>query len=1371
MTTEVLERLQKLSPQQRELVLKQLRAKQAGEAKPAAVGIVPVPKAAKIPLSFSQSRLWFLYQQMDEKNAAYNVPLFWQLKGNLDQVALEQSLSALMQRHEILRTCFRVVDDEAVQVIRPVSAWVLPVRDLRHLPASERLGETQRLANADMETHFDLETAPLMRAQLLRLDEDWHVLLLVMHHIIVDGWSMGIFTDELAMCYQAFRQQQSPVLPPLKLQYADYAHWQRQWLGGEHLDKQLAYWKRQLENVPDLLQLPTDRPRPAVMTYVGSSEFLTLDAATTAGLQQLSREAGCTLFMTLLAAFNVLLARYSRQDDICIGSPIANRHRREIEPLIGFFANTLVFRSRLDMQASFRNLLQQVKQMTLDAYAHQDMPFEKLVEELKPKRSLSYNPLFQVMFIMQNMPGMNASLPDLQVEALDFDNQTTQFDLSLTAKESGRQLEMEWEFNTDLFGSPTIRYMKQHFQGLLHAVVHNPEQTLQALPMQVGSEVGQLLAWNQTAKAYPQDATLASLFQQQVMRTPEHIAVSFAGQQLTYQQLNTQANQLAYHLLHYTACRDDRNPLVAICLNRSLDMAVALLGILKAGAAYVPIDPAYPEERIRYMLENSQAKVVLTHSTVQNALSLPMQKYEVLFLDEADFTAYPTEDVEAQSGAGDLGYVIYTSGSTGKPKGVALPQRALVNLMCWQRTVPGLDTAAITLQFTTLSFDVSFQEFFSTWFAGGQLVLVDEDTRRDAHALLAYLTQHRVERLFVPFVMLQHLAEQFDPAEHQGLVLQDIITAGEQLRITPAIRQLFMALPDCRLHNHYGPSESHVVTALTLPAKRDEWADLPSIGRPIDNNRIYILDSLGQPAPIGIPGELCIAGDNLAQGYFNNPELTAEKFIVADMFAQQERIYKTGDLARWLPDGNLVCMGRIDHQVKLRGFRIEPGEIEVVLAQHFAVRENVVVIHEAEGSKRLVAYVSLDPGLDLKADMPKELRHFLQARLPDYMVPAHIQVLDALPLTPNGKVDRRSLPEPDRDFSRASREMIEPRTALELQLLQIWEEVLQVRNISVYDNFFELGGNSLLAASLVSRIERKLGKRIPLTLLFQGGTIVHQAEFWQQSHAPDEWSTLVPLKATGSNTPLFFVHPGAGTVIWYRYLARHLSPEQPLYGIESQGLEEGQEPFDRVDAMAAYYIATLKTLQPQGPYLIAGWCFGGVVAFEMAQQLMRQGEQVAFLGMLDTPVSFELTDECVNEVLLFVRLLRRDVPHLSEFHAGIAHLDEDTQLQQLLEQVKQVGQLPADFELEQTRRMLAVFRGHLIAASVYKPQPYAGKVHFFQAGDGEARQWDDPTMGWSAFAADRQVEWIPGDHMTMVTDPNVQFLAEKLEQYFARIMP
>ncbi|MEJ0096572.1 MAG: amino acid adenylation domain-containing protein [Methylocella sp.] len=1057
--------------------------------------LAPVGRGEDMPLSFAQQRLWFL-NQLEAGSAFYNMPAAVRLTGKLDVEALRRTLNEIVRRHEALRTRFASVDGAPTQIIAAALELALPLTDLSELPAAEAEGRAQQSAQDEARTPFDLEHGPLIRAQLIRLGDREHIALLTMHHIVSDDWSIGVLIKEIAALYAAYSQGRPSPLPELLIQYADYAHWQRQWLQGAALEGQLGYWKEQLADAPTLLALPTDRPRPAVQRYDGGTLRFAVSRQTTTGLNALARQAQATLFMTLAAAFNVLLSRYAGQDDICVGTSIANRPRPEVEGLIGFFVNTLVLRTRLAGNPSFKDLLMQVRSTALAAYAHQDVPFEQLVEELKPQRHLSHAPLFQVMLVLQNAPMEALRLPGLRLEGVEAGSETAKFDLTLMAAEREDELRATLTYNTSLFDAPTIERMAEHFTRLLDGIVEAPETRIAQLPMLSAAERHQVVAeWNATAVDYEGAQTLHELFEAQVAEAPDAVAVAFEGRELTYGELNARSNQLAHYLRQ---CGVGPEVLVGLCVERSLEMVVGLLGVLKAGGAYVPLDPSYPPERLAYMLDDARPAVLLTQAAVLPRL--PGVEIAVLCLDVQwpALAECSAANPARLSEADHLAYVIYTSGSTGRPKGVGVPHAGIVNRLNWMQEAYALHDSDRILQKTPFSFDVSVWELFWPLLNGSTLVMARPGGHQDADYLSRVIAQQAITTLhFVPPMLEAFLNGRELP---RCATLKRVICSGQALPLELQQR-FFKALPHAELHNLYGPTEASVDVTFWACDAATALNAVP-IGRPIANTQLYILDELLNPAPVGVAGELHIAGAGLARGYLQRPDLTAEKFIANPFGPPGARMYKSGDLARYLPDGAIEYLGRLDDQVKIRGFRIELGEVEAVLAALPGVGEAIVAAREDEpGERRLVAYVTPRAHEAAEAREGTErgedggegdgleagaLRAALLRVLPDYMVPSHFVALDRLPLTPNGKIDRKALPAPG--AQRGEGGYAAPRTPAEAAMAQIWAEVLKLDRVGIHDNFFELGGHSMLAVKLIEQM-RKEGFHTDVRALFIAPTL------------------------------------------------------------------------------------------------------------------------------------------------------------------------------------------------------------------------------------------------------------------------------------------
>ena len=1057
------------------------------------------------PASFAQQRLWFL-DQFAPENPFYNVVTTLRLTGSLNLTALEQTFNEIVQRHETLRTTFAAVSGQPVQIISPAFKTHLKLVDLQHLPPEQRQTEAHKLTAAESLRPFNLSTGPLMRVTILRLTETEHILLLNMHHIAFDDWSIGVLIRELEAIYTALINQQLSPLPELSLQYADFAEWQREWLQGEVLETQLAYWRQQLHGI-SALNLPTDRPAPARQNYRGKTQYLELPKKLKNALLALSQREGATLFMTVLAAFQILLYRYSQQEDIVVGSPIANRNLSEIEPLIGFFVNTLVLRTDCSGNPTFRDFLGRVREVTLGAYAHQDLPFEKLVEELHPERSLNRHPLFQVVFGLQNAPLDELELPELKLSFFPLETQTTRFDLELYLWEASDNFRSrygeQWEdsegirgvavYNTDLFDEVTIARMLRHFKTLLESIVANPEQRIANLPLLSEDEVNQLFReWNDTRTDYPQNKCIHQLFEEGVQQYLEDVALTFDSQHLTYRELNSRSNQLARYLQKLGVGAE---VLVGLCAERSIDLIVGMLAILKAGGAYLPLDPSYPRDRLNLMLEDAQVKVLL----IQDKLIENFRDFSnsVIYFDRdwEDIAKESAENPANTVTADNLAYVIYTSGSTGKPKGVAVAHKA-VNRLVLNTNYIKIEPTDKIAQASNASFDAATFEIWGALLNGAQLVGISTNITLSPHDLALELRQQGITVLFLTTALFQQIARVLPQAFNS---LRCLLFGGEAVDMR-WVKKLLQQKPTTKLIHVYGPTENTTFSAYYCVQDLPETATSIPIGRPIANTQIYLLDADLQPVAIGVMGQLYVGGDGLAKGYLNQPDLTAAAFI-PNPFSNKSgsSLYKTGDLGRYLADGNIEFLGRIDDQVKIRGYRIELGEIEAALCQHPQVREAVVIVREdIPDDKHLVAYVIPD-GINEKSEIPNlkssDLRQFLKEKLPGYMVPATYAVLENMPLTPNGKIDRRALPDLDTDSEDITENYVAPRTDLEKAIGKIWAKVLGKQQVSIYDNFFELGGHSLLATQLISRIRDALQVELSVSNLFEAPTVASLAKY------------------------------------------------------------------------------------------------------------------------------------------------------------------------------------------------------------------------------------------------------------------------------------
>lgn len=1169
-----------------------------------------------VPASHAQRRMWFLHSYAPD-SPAYNTAKLFRLHGPLDGAVLERALQALTARHETLRTTFELRGTEVMQVVARHAEFRLETTDLSGLAEAEREAQMARLAEEWSRRAFDLERGPLWRAWLVRLGAEEHALAAVVHHIVFDGWSLGVFCRELGSLYGSLVAGWQLELPELRVQYADFAHWQERFLSGQVLSRLSGYWQRKLQDAPPALDLPADRPRPSVESLRGANRNFTLSRALRAELATLAQREEVTLFMVLLAAFKVLLCRHAQQEDVTVGVPFANRNPRETEALIGCFLNTLPLRTGLAGDPTFAELLQRVKQTVLEAHDHAELPFESLVQLLPTGRDLSRSPWFQYFFQLRNVPRERIEAGPVRSEMAALLTGTAKFTISLHVDEQDGELACDWEYDTALFDAETIDRMAARWETLLRGIVAQSQSRIAALPLLADDEHRLLAEWNRMESEFPRERCVHHLFEEQAARTPEAVAVVFGAQRLTYRELNAQAEELARHL-----CKIDVRPEmpVGVCMERSIEMVVALLGVLKAGGAYVPLDPLFPLERLAYIIANSGSRVVLTQATLRERL--PATGLELVFLD-ATLPATSTGPVALHPVKSDqLAYVIYTSGSTGRPKGVEIQHGAVVNFLCDMRGRLGLTASDALLAVTSICFDISVLELFLPLTIGARVVVCADAGKSDGIALAAELKSHAISCLQATPASWRMLLN----SGWRGDAQLKALCGGEALAEDLAAA----LLPRCReLWNLYGPTETTIwsTAALIRPGKPVH------IGRPLANTQLHILDPRGQPAPIGVPGELFIGGVGLARGYRNRPELTAERFIPCPAGLGDGRLYRTGDTCRWRADGQVEFLGRLDRQIKLRGYRIEPGEIEAVLRQCPGVREAVVVARE----DHLVAYVVTESAATTEVRL---LREALAQRLPGYMVPAAFVFLPALPLTPNGKLDLNALPRPEAQPAVAANALLEPKTLLEQRLVELWQRCLGTNDVSPEDDFFELGGHSLLAARLRMDIGQLTGQPVPIAMLFHAPTPRKLALWLAENRSLPPWTSLVPLKPTGCAPPVFFVHGLGGLVSGFLGLARRLPPDQPAYGLQAVGLDGQIAGPDTIEGMAAHYVREMISLQPEGPYYLVGYSAGGLIAYEMARQLQFDGRQVAMLALFDTHPIF-----CRMPWHLFARAM---VTHFTE---------------------------------------------------------------------------------------------------------------------------
>jgi amino acid adenylation domain-containing protein len=1066
-----------LSASKQELLAKRL----AGAGAPGHSGVIGRrERKGPFPLSFAQQRLWIL-DRLTPGGSTYNVPYAYRLGGGVSVGALENALTEIVRRHEVLRTTFTAVDGAPLQNVGPPLRVNVGIRDLRSVPEGDR--ESAAMLELHEEAHrgFDLERGPLMRVTLIRLSDEESLLVLVFHHIVFDGWSESIFFRELSALYETSPRGAKDVLPDLPIQYGDFVLWQREWLQGEVLGKQLAYWKEKLGGSLPVLELPADKTRPAVQTHKGLTEFMTIPAPLYAALTQLGKEEGVTLFMTLLSAFNVLLSRYSGQEDLIVGTPVAGRTRMEVEGLTGFFVNTLVLRTDMGGNPTFRELLKRAREVCLGALEHQEVPFEKIVEELQPERSLTHSPLFQVMFVLQSAPEGRITLGRNPANKLDVSTDTAKFDVTLSMMERSGELVGWLQCNADLFERGTITRMAGHFVALLQGIVADPGRCLWQIPIMTEAERREVTTgWNSTHSDYPSGMTISSLFEDQVRSSPDAVALEDDLHQVTYRDLNSRANRLARFL---RARGVGPESCVGVALDRSVDLIVGLLAILKAGGTYVPLEISYPIDRISYILDDARVGLILAYRS--HGDELPPRSAEVIFLDaqSEDIGRESDEDLPVTGSPDALAYVMYTSGSTGVPKGVCVPHRGVVRLVR-SNDYAALNSGEVFLLFASISFDASTFEIWGSLLNGARLVIFPPGLP-SLDGLGRLIRDTGVTTLWLTASLFRHMVD--GPLDLLGGVRQ-LLTGGEVLPV-PQVRKFLETYPRCRLINGYGPTENTTFTCCYTVAGETGITTSVPIGRPIRNTRVYILDRFMQPVPVGIPGELFIAGDGLARGYLNSPDLTAEKFVAGPAGSvSPERLYRSGDLARYRPDGNIEFIGRVDNQVKIRGFRVELEEIEAVLARHPGVREAVVTVAEfAPGDKRLVAHCVVDVR---SAGSAGAMRDSLKSKLPEYMIPSAFVFLDSLPRNSSGKVDRvllsASAPSGAVDPGGATVEEMSP---TENALAGILARILGVERVGMNDNFFSLGGHSLLAMQVVSRIRDRWRIELSLVSVFEYPTV------------------------------------------------------------------------------------------------------------------------------------------------------------------------------------------------------------------------------------------------------------------------------------------
>jgi len=1326
------------------------------------------PAGVLPPLSFAQQQVW-LHAQLAPGVPIYNEPMTISRTGPLDVAVVERCMVEIIRRHEIWRTTFDTLDGQPVQIVHPApTSFPLPAVDLRGLPKADREAEALRLVSEEGARPLDLKRGPLVRALVLWLEDERYDLFFDIHQMILDGVTAyrGLFR-ELVTLYEAFSHGRPSPLPPPAIQYADYAVWHRDWVqNGQEVPRQMEYWEKKLAGDLPALQWPSDQPRPAVQTFRGKVTSLTMPQSFVQGLKEFSRRESVTLYMSLLAGFVVLMNRYTGQEDVIVGTVSAGRKRRETETMLGYFLNPLPLRTNASGDPDFRELLGRVRQVVSGALANDDVPIEHLVKRFQKVRDLSRNPLFQAVVSLEPVmpslgPGWNMALGTTPTGA-------SKLDLYVNFDERPEGLMATFTYNPDLFEDETITRLAGHWQTVLEGAVADPDRKISELPLLRQEERRQLLVeWNATKRSYPQRC-IHHLFEEQAARTPEAAAVEFGGRRLSYKDLNQRANQLAHYLRRVGIGPDT---LVGIYLERSFDTVMALLGVLKAGGAFVPIDPAYPQARVSFMLHDAKAVVVLTHARL--AKGLPKDSVRAVRLD-SDWPAIASESAENPRDTltpDNLACAIYTSGSTGNPKGVLGTHRGAVNRFSWMWETYPFEADEVCCQKTSLSFVDSVWEIFGPLLQGVKTVIIPDDVLKNPPALVDCLAAQKVTRLVLVPSLLRTILATCPDLQQRLPRLKYWVCSGEALSLELA-KKFAASMPCAALLNLYGSSEVAADSTFYRVGKNDALACVP-IGRPIANTQIYILDRDLQPVPVRVAGDLYVGGDGLAHGYLDRAELTADRFI-PDPFSENPnaRLYKTGDLARYLPDGNVEYLGRTDSQVKIRGFRVELGEIESVLSECPGVKQGVVVAREdPTGAKRLVAYVVASAGRPPKQS---ELQAYIRQRLPEHMVPSAFVWLDSLPLLPNAKIDRRALPAPGQTGHVAEAETVAPRNDLERQLVGIWEEVLDAEKIGIRHDFFELGGHSLLIPVLLSRIEEMFGKRLSPAAIFQAPTIEQLAELL--GHQSAQLVQVMPIQPAGSKPPFFCICLAVGPLL--RELALELGEDQPFLGLglDPSALDQLSTPYTLED-IAAHLVQAIRERQPKGPYFLGGFCLNGLIAFEAARQLTAQGERVALLALFEA-VNPAHRDSFSQRSQLATLVGRFSFGLLKNHVTNLLALGPTRAKKYLLSRFTDINRdtrnLLWSAYVDLRRRLLGERLSHLqqilyVAARSYRPVPYPGPTAFYRCTDRRVNSSSELERGWSdLLAGDFELHVLEGDHLGILVGKSLHVLASKLTTSLAK---
>lgn len=1343
--TELADRLAKLSPAQRALLDRRMR-----EANQVPAALLHIPRRAdpkRSRLTVDQERIWLIHQ-FDPSDPAYNIFFAARMTGELDTGALQRAVDAFVVRHESMRSTFELDGLVPVMVVHEQMPVLIEHQDLRGVPESEREQEMLRRATEEVRRPFDIFTGPLLRIQLLRTGEREHVLVGTVDHLVWDRASLGIFDAEIAELYTAFVTGREPVLPELEIQYGDYAEWQPHWLREEVAHKHLPYWRRQLDGAQLVLELPTDRPRPSVQTFNGARYEFRLTARLSADIQELARREDVTVNVALLAAWQVLLHRLTGQHDIVVGTTSSTRSRPETEPIIGYFLTMLPLRTTVTPQMSFRELLGATRATMVGAFDHHDIPLGTLLDELDVPRDPSRTPIYQSTFIFVDFHHEQPpSMPGIQLQALMFDNFTAKDDVTLCFLDDQELGEDHFfgllEYNTDLFDRATIVRMREQLERLLEQVVADPGRAIGELSLMSERERHTaVVEWNRTQVPREPGVGLPDLIRRQARATPDAIAVSSGDEQLSYAQLLDRVQRLAGHLATRGARPED---VVGVCLERSTDLVVGLLGVLMSGAAYLPLDAQYPPARLAAMTADAGCTLLLTQSDLLHSLAECAGERICLDTERAAIDA--TEPLLASPHTGDdaLAYVIYTSGSTGTPKGVEVTHANLANLLLAIVDEIGLGPADVLTAVTSVSFDIAGLELYTPLVSGGQVVVVPRVVAQDGRRLATLLDEVGATVMQATPATWHLLIE----AGWRNTSGRKVLVGGEALPPSLAAELVVGDLT----WNMYGPTETTIWSTTRRMASATEEI---SIGHALANTEVYVLDELMAPVPVGASGELYIGGAGVARGYRGRPELTAQRFV-DDPFSGRPgaRLYRTGDRVRQRADGSLVFLGRRDAQIKLRGYRIELGEIETRLDQHPDVIRSLVMIREDRpDDRRLVGYYETARG-ELAAG---ELREHLREFLPDYMVPSAFVAVDQFPLTTSGKINRRALPAPSTE--RAGPDYQPPRDPLELEVARIWETVLGIAPIGIADGFFDLGGHSLLVLRLMAEIEQRFGTQLPMAAIFQGATVEQFARLLRDGYQGVDRAHLVRIRAGSGGTPVFFAHPAGSEVVCYMPFAKLLTPvERPLYAFASPPPVDGKLPFDTYEQRAAEFARLIREVQPQGPYLLAGWCYGGSNAFAVAHELERAGQQTHVI-LVDshppTPVAEQDEPDRAELVEAIAANLQWDYLGEAMSATQLRTMTDHEQLDYLLGIARAGDYLPAGAGHEQIQSVLDLWTANLRLVWRYHPTPLRGPVTLVRASEEDAAVFTP----WAALTSRLDVVVTEGNHYTIMRAPLVERVAE-----------